>query len=277
LRLREKLFWLCVGAVLIVLFLSLIPSHYPICEEAEKTQAKDCPSYQVAQFLWIKIPQFLDAHNWLVTALFAGLVTLFTWRLWQATNQLKISTDNLWEAADRTLKITERAFVYLDGFNFELTTAADRPLNPDLIPERYKDDPGLFLTRFAAQPRWKNGGTTPTKNLTIQIDWRGAGIPMQSTYTYREKPRPFFLAPQATQCGDYIDMPGGQALIAWAGNPVGESPMMFVWGRADYEDVFKRPHFVEWCYQVRFSRHIRSERLRAEFIQWGEYNRTDDG
>jgi hypothetical protein len=70
-------------------------------------------------------------------------------------------------------------------------------------------------------------------------------------------------------------MPGGQALIAWAGNPIAVAPMMFVWGRADYQDVFGGTHFVEWCYQVRFSRPIRSERLRADFIQWGEYNRTD--
>jgi hypothetical protein len=100
LRLREKLFWLCVGAALIVLFLSIIPSHYEICEATEKTKEEHCTSYQVAQFLGIKIAQFLDVHNWLVTALFAGLVTLFTWRLWQATYELRVSTDSLWDAGN---------------------------------------------------------------------------------------------------------------------------------------------------------------------------------
>ena len=108
-RRREKLFWLCVGAALFLLVLSIIPSHYPICDESEKTQAKNCPSYQVAQFLWIKIPQFLDVHNWLVTALFAGLVTLFTWRLWLATNELRASTDKLWESGDKQITIGKQS------------------------------------------------------------------------------------------------------------------------------------------------------------------------
>ena len=38
LRRREKLFWLCTGATLIVLLLSIIPSHYEICAVAEKTK-----------------------------------------------------------------------------------------------------------------------------------------------------------------------------------------------------------------------------------------------
>ena len=50
---------------------------------------------------------------------------------------------------------------------------------------------------------------------------------------------------------------------------------MFVWGRADYEDVYGTPHFVQWCYNVRFERHT-VEKLRAHFIQWGEYNRSDE-
>jgi hypothetical protein len=104
-RRRERLFWICVGAALIVLFLSIIPSHYEICDEAEKTKGEHCPSYQVAQFLWIKIPQFLDVHNWLITALFAGLVTLFTWRLWQATNELRVSTDKLWRAGESQMEL----------------------------------------------------------------------------------------------------------------------------------------------------------------------------
>jgi hypothetical protein len=57
---REKLFWLSIGAALIVLFLSIIPSHYEICEIAEKTQEKDCTSYQVVPFVGIKIAQILD-------------------------------------------------------------------------------------------------------------------------------------------------------------------------------------------------------------------------
>ncbi len=209
----------------------------------------------------------LKITDTLLVAFTFGL-TIFTGLLWR-------STDKLWAAGERTLTTTERAFVFIDGFNVELTTAGDRPLDTSQLPERYRDDPGLYVTRFAAQPRWKNGGNTPTENLTIQVEWRGPAGPIPPEYTYREEPRAFFLGPQTTQTSDYVEMPGAQALVAWAGNPIAPQPMMFIWGRADYNDVFGRSHFIEWCYQVRFSRPIRSLRMQAEFIQWGEYNRSD--
>ncbi len=58
--------------------------------------------------------------------------------------------------------------------------------------------------------------------------------------------------------------------------PIGVEPLIFIWGRADYEDIFKRKHFAEWCRRLRFDRHD-GKTLHASFIQWGEYNRTDEG
>jgi hypothetical protein len=204
--------------------------------------------------------------DWFV-ALFTALLTYVTYRLVKSTNRL-------WESSENAFRQKERAFVFLEGFNYELTTLLDGPSH--MIPAIHSADPGLGITRFAVQPRWKNGGSTPTKNLTIQVGWRGPIGPIPPEHTYREAPQSFFLSPNAIEPSSYVEMPGGQALINWANNPVGDAPMMWIWGRAGYEDVFGKPHFSEWCYQVRFSRHIRSERMRAQFIQWGEYNRTDD-
>jgi hypothetical protein len=189
---------------------------------------------------------------------------------------MRWSTRRLWEASKEALQVTERAFVFLDGFNVELTTALDGDeVDYESLPERYRSDPGIFITRFAAQPRWKNGGNTPTKQLTIQVDWRGPTGPIPPEYVYREQPNVFFLAPKAVEPSAYIEMPGAQALINWANNPIGDSPMMWIWGRADYRDIFEKPHFVEWCYQLRLSRPVHNERLSAAFIQWGDYNRSD--
>lgn len=52
-------------------------------------------------------------------------------------------------------------------------------------------------------------------------------------------------------------------------------PMMFIWGRADHGDIFGRQHFTQWCYRIRFEGHD-GRKLRAQFIQWGDYNCTDD-
>lgn len=51
--------------------------------------------------------------------------------------------------------------------------------------------------------------------------------------------------------------------------------MILIWGRADYEDVFDKPHFVEWCYELRFDMYD-GKRLSATFIQIGNHNRTDE-
>jgi hypothetical protein len=50
---------------------------------------------------------------------------------------------------------------------------------------------------------------------------------------------------------------------------------LFVWGRADYEDVFGKKHFTQWCYQFRPERHD-GKNLRVSLIQWGPYNGTDE-
>ena len=75
---RERLFWLCAGAALIVLFLSLVPGHYEICEIAEKTKEEHCTTYRVLPFLVIKIGKVLDALGAAITALATIAIAWFT-------------------------------------------------------------------------------------------------------------------------------------------------------------------------------------------------------
>jgi hypothetical protein len=103
----EKAFWLIVGALLVIGFIFLIPAYQQVCEQGKEANQKDCPSYHVALVALRHVAEFFDVHNWLIGALFAGLVTLFTWRLWQATAGLKDSTDKLWRAGDRQMELIE--------------------------------------------------------------------------------------------------------------------------------------------------------------------------
>jgi hypothetical protein len=70
-------------------------------------------------------------------------------------------------------------------------------------------------------------------------------------------------------------MPSAAAIVTWSLNPIGLEPPVLIWGRADYEDIFGRSHFVEWCHRLRLDRHD-GKNMRAGFIQWGDYNRSDD-
>jgi hypothetical protein len=214
----------------------------------------------------------VDRHNGFFAALAGIAVAAFTFTLWVATDQLAKSGQKVFEA-------TERAFVFLDGFDFELTTREDMKDPPELYegePEWHRTHPGLVIRRFALQPKWKNSGNTPTKNLKIQIDWRAPPYAtIEPKYAYRGPSVPFFIAPKAVEKSEVIEVTGTMALINWSWNPVPPEPMIHIWGRADYEDVFGRKHFVEWCHRVRFSR-TGGGPMRPSTIQWGEYNRTDE-
>lgn len=212
----------------------------------------------------------IDRHSGFFAALAAFIVAFFTYTLDRATNRL-------WRIEDRNFRVAQRAFVSLDGFNYELSTAANTKKTPlEGIPERYRDDPGLYITRFAALPKLKNAGNTPTRNMTVQMNWRGPNGTLPPEYTYDLAPRGFFLAPHATEVIGEIEIPPAGALIDWSFSPWGKPPpLILIWGRADYEDAFGGKHFVEWCRSLRFERHDGKE-MRAGFIQWGDYNRSDD-
>lgn len=212
----------------------------------------------------------IDANEGLLVAIATAFIAAFTL-------QLRLSTDKLWAAQRDAFEKAERAFVFIDGFNIELTTAADSAtVDLSLLPERYRGGPELFITRFAVQPRWKNGGNTPTRKMTIQTNWRGPLGPIPPEYGYKNSfAEPFFVAPQAIETSEFFEVTGVQSLIDYEMRYEGVRPMFWVWGRADYADVFGRSHFLEWCYRVRFERH-RRDPLRASLIQWGAYNRSDE-
>src|ERR1700732_3933591 len=68
--------------------------------------------------------QLVDSHNGFFAAIAAIVVAAFTGTLWIATERLARSGQTVFEA-------TERAFVFLDSFNYELSLATDRKPFPD--------------------------------------------------------------------------------------------------------------------------------------------------
>ena len=175
-------------------------------------------------------------------------------------------------------KAQSRAFVFIDGFNTELSVDADFPDDSSGRPLPPSTDRRLYVRRFAMQPRWKNAGNTPTKNMTtkVKMEYFDEGLPANFPYGYDDSIRHCFLAPKATEPSEYIEVnPTRVNNVINNDMPILKGdPSIFMWGRADYKDAFNRSHFVEWCYRVRFDRPP-DGRLRASFTQWGQYNRTD--
>jgi hypothetical protein len=273
----KKYGWLALITVISawLLYVAAASTSFQICtadkENKQTEQSSEKNSSEVLRSLIVSarvktdcIFVFLYDSRDALTAIATVFIALFTCTLYLATT----------EQAIEALETTERAFVFLDGFTIELTTAADTQLNVTL-PDRYKSSTDLYITRFAIFPRWKNSGNTPTVKMTIKINWRGPPGPIPPDYVYRNPPEPFFLAPKAVEPSSLVEMPGAAALIDWGLQPIGVEPIVLIWGRADYEDVFRKPHFVQWCHRLRFERHD-GKTLRAGFVQWGEYNRADE-
>jgi len=97
---REKIFWLTLGTVYVVGLIALIPAHGEICKDGAKTGEEACTSYSLLPFVFIKIGQALDALGVAITALATIAIAWFTW-------SLRRSTDKLWDAGERQLKLLD--------------------------------------------------------------------------------------------------------------------------------------------------------------------------
>jgi hypothetical protein len=96
------------------------------------------------------------------------------WYALVASGHASQTTDKLRTQTRDAIEATERPFVVIDGFNVELTTLADAPdvRVPDALAGK---DKGLYVTRFAVQPRWKNGGWEVSHYLELFAVLRQSG------------------------------------------------------------------------------------------------------
>ncbi len=168
---------------------------------------------------------------------------------------------------------TERAYIVPGTFNREISTEADRM--PPTYQFSIREAAELSVTYFAVQPVWTNTGSTPTESMRIQVDWSdGEDRPVGS---YRREWQRFFVAPKSSETSEFIEMPGLGALIR--GGAVGtvvQMPLRLIWGIAEYDDVFGKKHSLRWCYRIRPSRPVPGEGIKISFIQWGDYNASND-
>jgi hypothetical protein len=220
---REKLFWLCAGAAFVVLFFALIPSHYEICEVAEKTKEEHCTPYQVVPFVGIKIAQVLDKAGGIITALATIAIAIFTLTL-------KRATDRLWDAGEKQLS--------------HLSDTAERQLRAyvTLIDEQVE----LVAneTAFILDFKLRNDGNTPAYHFAA---WTEGEVSAVDADPFPDK-RPV-LGDKAQRS---IIGPAAIARTNTSEQPLSATDLeairkgthaIFVWGGAEYEDAFKNPRY----------------------------------
>jgi hypothetical protein len=216
-------------------------------------------------------PNKLDWKNWTndPIAVFTGLLTLFngllfvsTVALWKVTRKSADAAEASARIAKDALIATERAFVFLD----------------ELIPEfaiRPRGGNQHEFTRLVYKPRWRNSGSTPTKNMTLATNWARLDVGSEMGIGSYDGPNAhsqrMFLGPQAIEWSEAIKIRLPEATLALQGNG-----FIVVWGRVDYGDIFPgtRPHFTEWCYRINMS--FEAGRLHSQPVTFSSYNRSDE-
>jgi hypothetical protein len=224
--------------------------------------------------------------DWLL-ALFSFLLVIYTRRLYQATSGLFSETAGLREAANqqradmlRSIKATEElAKTARDAL---ITTERPFVFLNDLIPADFVLTPrggGVEMLSLGLKPHWGNNGNTPTRDMKIQVNWKdcpNAALPADFFYDYTDGPAPMFLGPKAFEWSEAIKISGPVAT-----NALYERSYIFVWGRADYKDIFDAttPHFTKWCYRLVFHWDRGKPFLKPPDIQpvaFGTYNGSDE-
>jgi hypothetical protein len=209
--------------------------------------------------------EFSQKYGEAITALGTLAIAGFTLTLWR-------STDRLWSSSEKSLRLTQRAFVYLDGIKFEITLLDDNESNRKVELESGKDR-SLWVTRFAAQPRWRNSGNSPARNMVLETNFTifPGTLPQDFEYPYKGPSSQMFIGPKAVVDGEVLEIGGANSVI---NNGIEPGPQLYIWGRAGYDDIFGHRHFVKWCYRVRFYRYD-GGRLQASYIQHDDYNHSD--
>jgi hypothetical protein len=230
----------------------LLPAEYQICQPNDYTHAKECAQHHFGPFVVLGIIVILDGHNGLITAIATVFIAAFTIALTRASNRQAALTKE-------ALVTVSRAFVFLENFEPTLST-----LNPGSM--------GATVSDFMFVPRWKNSGDTPTKNLVLRVTYRAISgdLPDSFDYFYQDPPLQLLIGPKSNEWSEPITVPRAEANQALAG-----SVSLYVWGRADYNDVFAggAPRFSTFCSRIQFIR--RAGQIETNFIAYGPYNRSD--
>lgn len=95
------------GAVLLLIAAWFSGSTREICEYAQGAQQNDCPTYNLAFFVIIKVGEILNYYGPLIAAFATIAIAAFTYTV-------KKSTDKLWSATQRSATIAERALTELE-------------------------------------------------------------------------------------------------------------------------------------------------------------------
>lgn len=247
------------GCGLAVLWLYLSSDSFQICLQAKQNADSEVSFYKSARHFLIALGVWRGCTGYFIyeagdaiTALATILIAIFTWTLWRTSaDQGRLTKE--------ALVVSTRAFVFIEDFDMKIGS---------LFPNRGQFAPTVGDFSFA--PKWKNSGDTPTRALTLSVECQvhKGDLPVDFTYPYASPPVRAMIGPKANEWSLPMEIIPNTANSVLSGET-----NLYVWGRADYEDVFGNPRFTLACYRVIIG--CRDREIQARFILHGSYNRTE--
>jgi hypothetical protein len=187
-----------------------------------------------------------------------GVLGYFAYRQSRDTKESIRIANRTADLTERNLVATQRAFVHLKAI-------VATPIR----------DPNGVLRALMISPEWENSGTTPTRDLSINVNWTPYAVgdpPPGLVHSFGEPPIRLFLGPKAVSFSGSVSIPPSEYENAKRG-----AARLFVWGRSEYSDVFEgtNPHFTQFCFQIDI-RSIPGASDWIGFVHFGDYNRSDE-
>jgi hypothetical protein len=233
---------------------------------------------------------WIESNSDFVTAAATIAIAFFTWTLYRATRKLwKVSQEQsrdmkdslaiAQEAADAakdsarvardTLTSTRRAFISLKSI-----TAEQAMIYRGL-------DGHQEAQHWMFSPCWVNMGDTPTKNLSISINWKvfDYEIPKAFDFPYDNKSNATTNIPMAI--GPKCEVICGAFALHYLRilDPIMglQNSNLYIWGEAIYDDIFDNPHCTRFCVKMIFlTQQIVGGHNNPTFIFYDRYNCYDD-
>jgi hypothetical protein len=197
---------------------------------------------------WVDIAQAASA---IIVAVFSGLLVIVGYL------QVKVyrRQAKIMDTQADILRATQRAFVHVKS----------------IVATPLFDANGV-LRVLKVSPEWENSGTTPTRGLRISINWTPypSDLPRDFPYDYGRPPTRLFLGPKGTSHAGTIDIPPNEVENARSGRA-----RIFIWGRAEYSDVFDSSHHTQFCFRLDIQT-VPSAADWMGFVHYGDYNGSDE-
>ncbi len=236
--------WIALVIAVFAFTIALQLQGYEICKTSNSGH-EYCSPHNLVAFGFLNLVDFLNAGGAVITTLATVAIAAFTWTLSIFTRNLGKSTDNLWEAGERQMRLTResserqlRAHVFMELVYIE---------KPAVTPETVFPEPPVVRMQV------KNYGQTPAYKV---IHWSANPIvreyPLDLSKPLPRRERFYGKSPRMTmgpsqETNKHIwmhEQPTDWELACIKGG----SMAIYSWGKIVYKDAFGKWRFTQYMH-----------------------------